>query len=103
MDGFRPFQKASTACLVPPTGRRLLEEESLAVVGKAAGLTGSDILKALAGKNVFAVLGDVDYDVGGFDLPMKIKASDLTVGALKREPRPHLSDKVVGMTVVTRP
>lgn len=77
---------------------------SLAVVGKAVGLTGSDILRALAGKNVSAVLtGDVDYDVDGFDLPLKIKAPDLTVGALNRKLQPHLSDKVIGMTVITRP
>ena len=77
---------------------------TLAVVGKAAGLTGSDILKALAGKNVSSILtGDVDYDVNGFDLPLKIEAPDLTVGALKLELRPHLSNKVVGMTVITRP
>jgi hypothetical protein len=77
---------------------------SLAVVGKAVGLTGSDILKALAGKNVSAVLtGDVDYDVNGFDLPLKIKALDLTVGDLKLKFQPRLFDKVVGMTVVTSP
>jgi hypothetical protein len=77
---------------------------TLAVVGKAVGLTGSDILKALAGKNVSSILtGDVDYDVNGFDLPLKIEAPDLTVGALKLELRPHLSNEVVGMTVITRP
>ena len=77
---------------------------SLAVVGKAVGLTGSDILKSLAGKNVSSVLtGDVDYDVDGFDLPLKIKAPDLTVGDLKLKFQPRLSDKVVGMTVITRP
>jgi hypothetical protein len=76
---------------------------NLAVVGKAVGVTGSDILKSLAGKNVSAVLtGDVDYDVDGFDLPLKIKAPDFTVGALKLKFQPHLSE-VVGMTVVTSP
>lgn len=77
---------------------------TLAVVGKAVGLTGSDILKALAGKNVSAVLtGDVDYDVDGFDFPLKIKAPDLIVGALNLKLRPHLSDRVVEMTVSTGP
>jgi hypothetical protein len=48
---------------------------NLAVVGRAVGLTGSDILKSLAGKNVSAVLtGDVDYDVDGFDFPFAVSS-----------------------------
>lgn len=76
----------------------------LSLVGKAVGLTGNDILKSLAGKNVSAVLtGDVDYDVDGFDFPLKIKAPDVVLGVRTLKFQPRLSDKVVGMTVVTSP
>jgi hypothetical protein len=78
--------------------------ENVAIAGKAVGLSGSDILKSLAGKNVSAILtGDVDYDVNGFDLPLKIKAPDLIVADKKQELRPHLSKQVVGMSVVASP
>ena len=77
---------------------------NVAIAGKAVGLSGSDILKSLAGKNVSAILtGDVDYDVNGFDLPLKIKAPDLIVGDTKQKLQPHLSNQVVGMSVVASP
>ena len=77
---------------------------NLAVAGKAIGLTGSDILKALAGKKVSSILtGDVNYDVDGFDFPFEIKIPNVTVGASTLKIEPHLYDKVVGATVDARP
>jgi hypothetical protein len=53
----------------------------LTIIGKAKGLTGADILKALAGKNAAAAFtGDVDYDVKEMDFPLKVGKSQLHLG-----------------------
>ena len=72
----------------------------LTIIGKAEGLTGSDIIKALAGKQVSAAFtGNLDYALDGFDIPLKINATDLKLGAQTLTLVPHLSNKAIGLAI----
>jgi hypothetical protein len=72
----------------------------LTILGKAQGLSGSDVIKALAGKQTAALFtGDVDYDVKGFEVPIPIRINDVVVGDQTLVVRPKLTGKVVGVSL----
>ncbi|MCZ7861900.1 hypothetical protein O9X98_10975 [Agrobacterium salinitolerans] len=68
----------------------------LAIIGKARGLNGNDLIKA-AGKEASAFFaGDVDYEVKGFNVPIDVKIPELVVGGQTLTVHPKLDGRVVG-------
>src|SRR5581483_9951443 len=48
----------------------------LTVLGKATALSGDDLLRAVAGKDIAAVFsGQVDYSAEGFQIPINLKTT----------------------------
>ncbi|MCP3406140.1 hypothetical protein [Bradyrhizobium sp. CCGB01] len=72
----------------------------LSIIGKAQGLSGGDIIRALAGKQASAAFtGDVDYDLDGFDIPIKIEHKDLKLGEQVLVVVAHLGEHSIGFSV----
>ncbi|MGY4379519.1 hypothetical protein ACVWZR_005352 [Bradyrhizobium sp. i1.3.1] len=72
----------------------------LSIIGKAQGLSGGDIIRALAGKQASAAFtGDVGYDLDGFDIPIKIERKDLKLGEQVLVVVPHLGEHSIGFSV----
>lgn len=68
----------------------------LTIIGKAQGLTGQDLIRAVAGTKVSAVFsGNIEYEMEGFVVPLAVAEMEVVIGGQVLALRPSLSETTI--------